>query len=659
MSIPGEQIPEDPVPGVVRQRPVQMMAYGVHPPSFLDLSSKTLPEDFADFRQAWDIYVIAAEIIEKSDMIKVALLKNFLGTDTVKVLNTLLAAEAQATPAAILTALEGYCLPQVNGTYERYIFNTAMQQEEEDINKFVTRLRKLAKTWYYGQLKNSLIRDQIVVGIRSDDTRKALLKMANLDLTEAIDTCRAQKLVEDRMAMMKIKEEPRDSETSAEVIAKVNINTRKKYDTSGEVCKFCGRKDHKIGDRESCPANGVTCRKCLKLNHYARVCRAKISDDSQAGGSRDASSSKSKNTRKVKTVEQKSDDSDEADYITSVEEVNVVEKKITVMIGFTVQRGETPKKIRCQVDTGASCSVVDRKNLKELMGKVTIEPSKTKFRGFGGQIVSAYGKVVLRHESHGKAYKVVFQVVDLGHGVLKMPLLGYKTCMALGIVSVQEVMKCEAQAKLQQALHGLKGIEVLVDDILCVERGSTDEEAIVDHNRNLEALLQRRQSKGIELNRSKSKMNQIEVRFFGHVLSRDGLKPDPSKTAAISEMPQPRDAAELQRFLGLATYMAKFISKLSELSRPLREVLVSEEWHWGKQQAEAYRALKQKIAEITVLKYYNPKLEATIQCDASSYAVGAVLLQEGQPVIFASRTLTATEQTCDGAVRSSATANHL
>lgn len=808
----------------IQQPAVRMMAYGVHPPEFLDLSSKKLPEDFADFRQAWEIYVIAAEIEEKSDATKVALLKNFLGTESVKVLNTLLAPAAQNTPAAILTALQGYCVPQTNETYERYIFNTAVQAEGEDINKFVTRLRTLAESCNYGQLKDSLIRDQIVVGIRSDETRKALLKTANLTLVSAIDTCRAQKLVENRMAAMSIKEEPRDPEPSAEVIAKVDKGARKKFESFGEACKYCGRRDHKLGDRENCPANGVTCRKCGKQNHYARVCKVRSENEYQnAGGSREASNSKQKSAKKVKLIDEDCEDSDDAEYITSIEVVNVVEKKITVSVGFAMSKGDAPKKICCQVDTGASCNVIAKEHLEKLMGKVKLEPSTTELRGFGGHLVPAIGKVILRHESGGKRYKVAFEVVDLKPGVLKIPLLGKNTCIALGIVIIQDVKLCEIeskqgnnktvknpkaekivkkyeevyigdgklagkvnieleqcaskqqeprrvpvavrdrlkcelddlerrgiiakieeptdwasnivivkrneklricldpvylnraikrprfqmatveeilpelhdakvfstldiqngfwhvelteesskvtafwtpfgryvwkrlpfglscspeifQAKLQQALHGLKGIEVLVDDILCVGRGATNEEAVADHNKNLEALLERCRNKGIKLNRSKSKLNQTEVCFFGHVLSRDGLKPDPSKTAAIREMPEPKDATELQRFLGLATYMAKFIPKLSELSRPLREVLIAEEWHWGKQQAKAFGVLKQQIADITVLKYYNPKRSATIQCDASSFALGAVLLQEGQPVMFASRTLTPTER---------------
>lgn len=200
------------------------------------------------------------------------------------------------------------------------------------------------------------------------------------------------------------------------------------------------------------------------------------------------------------------------------------------------------------------------------------------------------------------------------------------------------------QQKLQQALQGLDGIEVLVDDILIAGRGNTETEAVEHHNRNLMALLQRCRDVGIKLNKAKMKLNQSEVRFFGHVLSKEGLKPDPQKAVAISSMEAPKDAAALQRFLGLVNYMAKFIPKLSETSVPLREALASGKWIWGKQQADAFNALKKKITKMTTLKFFDPKVEITIQCDASSYALGSVLMQEGRPIMFASRMLTTTEQ---------------
>lgn len=164
------------------------------------------------------------------------------------------------------------------------------------------------------------------------------------------------------------------------------------------------------------------------------------------------------------------------------------------------------------------------------------------------------------------------------------------------------------QQKLCQALQGLEGIEILADDILCVGRGKTEQEAMVNHNQCLTALLERCKQTGIKLNRTKMRLNRSEVQFFGHVLSKDGLKPDPGKTSAISKMPQPSNAAELQRFLGLANYMSKFIPKLSEMSVELRDALAEDAWSWGKRRRETFVALKNQIAQITSLKYYNPRI---------------------------------------------------
>lgn len=255
-----------------------MSVLGVRPPNPLNVGSERLAEEFRDFRQSWEIFVLAAEIGNKPDLVKVAVLKNFLGLAAVKVLNTLVAEAEQVTPAAILTALEGYCLPQTNETYERFVFNSARQSDKEDINQFVSRLRKLAESCNFGNLKDSLIRDRIVIGIQSDEARKVLLKTRNLTLVDAIDVCRSQKLVENRMAAMCVKEEPVEAETSSEVIAKVRMGSAR---AEKWLCKYCGRKDHKWGDRDSCPANNAKCRSCGKLNHFAAVCRTKKNDEEE------------------------------------------------------------------------------------------------------------------------------------------------------------------------------------------------------------------------------------------------------------------------------------------------------------------------------------------------------------------------------------------
>ena len=89
------------------------------------------------------------------------------------------------------------------------------------------------------------------------------------------------------------------------------------------------------------------------------------------------------------------------------------------------------------------------------------------------------------------------------------------------------------QKRVNQALEGLKGILNITDDILIYGVGDTDKEAQQDHDRNLEALLQRCRERGIALNQNKLKLRITEVPFMGHIFSNQGLKIDPEKTKAV------------------------------------------------------------------------------------------------------------------------------
>ena len=67
-------------------------------------------------------------------------------------------------------------------------------------------------------------------------------------------------------------------------------------------------------------------------------------------------------------------------------------------------------------------------------------------------------------------------------------------------------------------------------------------------------------------------LHQKEVKFMGHVISSDGLKPDPHKIIAIENMPKPRSKQELMSLLGFINYLAKFLPHLAQVSQPLRDL---------------------------------------------------------------------------------------
>lgn len=101
----------------------------------------------------------------------------------------------------------------------------------------------------------------------------------------------------------------------------------------------------------------------------------------------------------------------------------------------------------------------------------------------------------------------------------------------------------------------------------------------------------------------------------------------------------------VQRFIGFVTYLAKFLPRLSDVCEPLRRLLdKGVAWHWLPKYEEAVQEIKRMITDTPVLKYYDIDKPVTIQSDASKNSLGCCLLQQGQPVAFASRAVTRTEQ---------------
>ena len=135
------------------------------------------------------------------------------------------------------------------------------------------------------------------------------------------------------------------------------------------------------------------------------------------------------------------------------------------------------------------------------------------------------------------------------------------------------------------------------------------------------------------------------MKFLGHLITKEGLKPDPDKVTAIENMAKPTSKSEVATLVGFVTYLSKFLPKLSDVAQPLRELTFDKaKFIWAKQHHTAFTIIEQLIVQHHVLKFYNVEEEVTLQTGASDKGLGTVLLQNGQPVAFASRTLSKTEQ---------------
>ena len=195
------------------------------------------------------------------------------------------------------------------------------------------------------------------------------------------------------------------------------------------------------------------------------------------------------------------------------------------------------------------------------------------------------------------------------------------------------------QKRLKQAIDDLPGVRCLADDILVF--GST----LQEHDANLEGLLQRCVRDNIKLKKEKLEYCKDEVKFHGHLLTAESIKPDPEKVRAITEMPPPRDSKGAARLCGMVTYLSRFLPKLADIIEPIRKLThKNAEWAWSQEQSNAFEKVKVLLTKTPVLTYYNPKQPINIQCDSSQFGLGAVLLQNGKPLDYRSRTLTSTEQ---------------
>ena len=91
--------------------------------------------------------------------------------------------------AKVLDLLERYFIGETNETYERYLFNKREQESGESFDPYLTNLWSLAKMSNFGELRDNLIRDRIVIGIRDNSIRKKLLAQGKLTLDKCINIC--------------------------------------------------------------------------------------------------------------------------------------------------------------------------------------------------------------------------------------------------------------------------------------------------------------------------------------------------------------------------------------------------------------------------------------------------------------------------------------
>ena len=182
-------------------------------------------------------------------------------------------------------------------------------------------------------------------------------------------------------------------------------------------------------------------------------------------------------------------------------------------------------------------------------------------------------------------------------------------------------MPAEFQKAINCTLAGLDNIFCFLDDILIVSRG--DIEKYLDL---VQKCLIKLDQENLRINLAKCHFVKDKTEWLGHNITQTGITPLSNKTDASGKLSAPSNLKKLRSFMGSVHHLGKFIANLSQLCYPLRPLLKKNtKFLWTDENEKQFTLIKEKIAETTENKHFNPDLETRIKCDASRKSLGCAL----------------------------------
>lgn len=163
------------------------------------------------------------------------------------------------------------------------------------------------------------------------------------------------------------------------------------------------------------------------------------------------------------------------------------------------------------------------------------------------------------------------------------------------------------QQCLQSKICDIRGVKCISDDIVVYSKD------VEEHKKILEKLFNRLKENGFKVNGDKCLIGQSSISFFGIVLSANGIKPDPKKVECLSNANPPQNVSELKSFLGLCTYMSRFIENYSQKTTPLRQLLKKDsKYIWNDEHQKSFDLLKSELTSNTVVSFFSPHKPSTV-----------------------------------------------
>lgn len=176
-----------------------------------------------------------------------------------------------------------------------------------------------------------------------------------------------------------------------------------------------------------------------------------------------------------------------------------------------------------------------------------------------------------------------------------------------------------------------KFILVFFDDILIYSPN------LQHHQKHIQTALNLLSTDSYFANPKKCLFGQPKIGFLGHVISREGVAVDPETNSAMMTWPLPKNVKELRGFLGLTGYYMRFVRNYGIITRVLTDLTKKDAFLLTLKAEVAFEQLKQVLTTVPVLLLPDFNQQSTVECDASTQGVGAILLQQGHPIAYFSK----------------------
>ncbi|UYV63307.1 K02A2.6-like [Cordylochernes scorpioides] len=555
---------------------------GIKPPAeFVSYSNE---KKWEIWRESFEILAIAVNLESMPLVRQQAILKHIAGEKTVMIYKTFHISENDTYPSLkeMLDMLTNHFKPFKNTIQWRNAFFTCVQKERQGIMEFVPELKHLAQECEFENLTESLIRDRLIIGILDREIKRKLLEDPQLTLPRAISIAMISESTCSQVASL-------NEQTMIEKIEKRNwVKDRIRMENAEAGPRVINPRKERIIE----PSESEAEESCddINLNEVAvkTVGSDKWSEVIIING---------KNTT----------------YIWTLAHISMC-----FLIKVVSSYGRCEKKKSGQI-------------------RICLDPRKLNEALVGRHFQTPAPAELLHEIPKSKYYTVLYVKSAYWH----IPVAN--ECRDLLVMTTPF-----GKFRYNRLPFGLKiSAQIFVEKMTNIFRDSFQNITYVDdlliyadtiqEHKKLKGILEKAKEKNIKFDLTKALICLTKVRFLGHVISQNGIDPEPNKIDKLITFKKSEDKKSLQRIMGLYNYLGKFIPNLAASTSNIRGILRKNVvWHWGPKQDGEFDHIKECVRNAPSLAHFDKSKMLILQCDASKDAMGAALLQEDRPLAFAS-----------------------